>query len=95
MRNAYEVKLCSADTTVKTGIGVVHTVTFSCNDAAPSAGTIDIYDGTSSSGTKIFSWTMGTTAFFPTTVTFDAAFAVGLFVDFTTTNDVNATVTYA
>jgi hypothetical protein len=94
-RNAYEVKLCTADTIVKIGVGVVHTVVFSCNDAAPTAGTIDIYDGTSASGTKLFSWTLGTTAFNPTPMLLDAAFATGLFVDFTTTADVNVTVTFA
>ena len=46
----------------------LHGLTFSCNDAAPTAGTIDVYDGVSASGNKIFSWTLGTTAFIPFTL---------------------------
>lgn len=94
-KTAWEVKLCTSDTTVKTGVGAVHTLTFSCNDAAPTAGTIDVYDGTSSSGTKIYTETFTTTPFRAYSVLLDAAFAAGLFVDFTTTADVNCTATYA
>lgn len=84
----------TSDTTVKTGAGFVHTVTFSQNDAAPTAGTIDIYDGTSSSGTKIFTWTLTTAVFNPVTVTLDMSFSVGLFIDFTTTADVAVQASY-
>lgn len=91
---AFEHKICTADTAVKSGSGVLHTVTFSCNDAAPTAGTVIIYDNTAESGTIMFSHTFTTTPFIPTTVTLDCVFYKGCYVGFTTTADVNATVTY-
>lgn len=84
----------TANTAVKSGAGFVHTVTFSCNDAAPTAGTIDIYDNTAGSGTKIFSWTLTTAVFNPTTITLDCSFSTGLYVNFTTTADVFVTISY-
>lgn len=84
----------TADTAVKSGAGFVHTVTFSCNDAAPTAGTIIIYDNTAESGTQVFNHTFTTTPFVPFTVFLDHTFATGLYVGFTTTADVNVTVSY-
>lgn len=91
----YSYSLVTADTLVKTGSGVLHCVTIAQNDAAPTAGTIDILDNTSAGSTpKIFSWTLTTAVFYPFTIFFDCAFATGLYVDFTTTADVNVTVSY-
>ena len=90
----FAYSLVTSDTAVKSAPGFLHTLTFSCNDAAPTAGTIDVYDNTAASGTKIFSWTCTTTAFVPCSVIIDAVFATGLYVDFTTTADVNVTVSY-
>jgi hypothetical protein len=45
-------------------------------------------------GTQIFNHTFTTTPFTPFTVFFDASFATGLYVGFTTTNDVNVSVSY-
>lgn len=90
----FAYSLVTSDTAVKSAPGFLHTLTFSCNDAAPTAGTIDVYDNTAASGTKIFSWTCTTTAFAPCSVLIDAVFATGLYVDFTTTADVNVTVSY-
>lgn len=87
-------QLCTADTLVLTGAGVIHTVTFTCNDAAPTAGSIIIYDNTAESGTQIVNHTFTTTPFVPTTITLDCAVTTGIYVGFTTTNDVNCTVTY-
>lgn len=84
----------TTDTAVKSGSGFLHTVTFSCNDAAPTAGTIDIYDNTAGSGTKIFSWTLTTAVFNPTTIILDISFSTGLYVDFTTTGDVFVVLSY-
>ena len=84
----------SADALVKSGVGFLHTLTFAQIDAAPTAGTIIIYDNTAASGTVIFSSTWTTAVFYPTTVTIDAAFSVGLYVDFTTTADIGVTVSY-
>lgn len=84
----------TSDTAVKSGVGFLHTITISQNDAAPTAGTIDVYDGTSATGTKLFTWTLTTAVFTPFTVTLDVAFAIGCYVDFTTTADVAVFVSY-
>lgn len=84
----------TADTLVKTGVGVLHTLTFAQVDAAPTAGTIIVYDNTAESGTILFSQTFTTDVFKAHTVTLDVSFAVGLYVGFTTTADVGVTVSY-
>lgn len=84
----------SADTAVKSGAGFLHTVTFAQIDAAPTAGTIIIYDNTGESGTIIFSSTWTTAVFMPVTVTIDASFSTGLYVGFTTTADIGVTLSY-
>jgi hypothetical protein len=84
----------TADTLVKTGAGFLHAITFSCNDAAPTAGSIVVYDNTAESGTELFNHTFTTTPFVPFTVIIDGSFTTGLYVGFTTTNDVNVTVSY-
>ena len=94
-RNAYEGTLCTADTLVKSGSGVIHTVTFTCNDAAPTAGSVIIYDSLTETGTQILNHTFTTTPFAPCTVILDRAVTTGIYVGFTTTADVNCTVTFA
>lgn len=84
----------TSDTAVKGSAGFVHTVTISQNDAAPTAGTIDIYDQTSATGTKIFTWTLTTAVFTPFTVILDVSCGTGIYVDFTTTGDVAVVVSY-
>lgn len=84
----------TADNLVKTGAGFVHTVTFSCNDAAATAGSIIIYNNTAESGQVLFNHTFTAATFVPFTVTLDMEFTLGLFVGFTTTNDVNVSISY-
>ena len=85
----------TSDTQVKAGAGFLHTVTVSCNDAAPTAGDLVIYDNTvAGSGTELFRHNFTTTPFVPFTVTLDVSFSVGCYVDFTTTNDVCVFVSY-
>ena len=84
----------SADTLVKTGAGFLHTLTFAQIDAAPTAGTIIVYDNTAESGTIIFSSTWTTAIFYPTTVTLDVSFLTGLYIGFTTTADIGVTASY-
>jgi hypothetical protein len=91
---AYKFVKLAADGQVKAGTGVVHTLTFSCNDAAPTAGSVIVYDSLTETGTEMFNHTFTTTPFAPFSVTLDAAFATGCYVGFTTTADVNVTVTY-
>ena len=85
----------TGDTLVCTGAGILHTVTISPNDAAPTAGTIDVRDGVAAAGgTLLFSWTLTTAVFTPFTLVFDVPFTTGLYLDFTTTADVNVVATY-
>jgi hypothetical protein len=84
----------AADTLIKTGAGFLHALTFSCNDAAPTAGSIIVYDNTAESGTQLFNHTFTTTPFVPFTVALDVPFSTGLYIGFTTTNDVNVTPSY-
>lgn len=95
MSRAYDYKLLAADALVKTGTGVLHSVTFTCNDAAPTAGSLIVYDNTAESGTQILNHTFTTTPFPPCTVVLDVAFTTGLYAGFTTTADVNVTFAFA
>ena len=88
----YTPRLVTADTQIKAGAGFLHALTFSCNDAAPTAGSIIVYDSLTETGTQIFNHTFTTTPFVPFTVIIDGSFGTGLYVGFTTTNDVNVTV---
>lgn len=90
----YSVTKVSADALIKTGAGQLHTLTFTCDDAAPTAGSIIVFDNTAESGTQIYDETFTTTPFRGYTVTLDCAFTTGLYIGFTTTADVNCTVTY-
>lgn len=92
--SGYSVTMVTGDTLVKTGPGVLHTVSFTCNDAAPTAGSVIIYNNTAESGTQLLSHTFTTTPFAPCSVIIDGTFTTGLYVGFTTTNDVNVTVSY-
>lgn len=84
----------TADALVKTGEGFLHTLTFAQTDAAPTAGTITVYDNTAESGTKLFEWNLTTAVFVPFSVTIDAIFSTGLYVGFSTTADVAVTASY-
>lgn len=86
--------LVTSDTQVKGEEGFLHTLTFSCNDAAPTAGSIIVYNSLTETGTQMFNHTFTTTPFVPFSVTIDASFSTGLYVGFTTTADVNVTVSY-
>lgn len=99
MNNIYTQKMVQADALVKTGAGKLHTLTFTCNDAAPTAGSISVFDsiteaGTAALSTLIYSETFTTTAFRGFSVVLDCEFKNGLYVGFTTTADVNVTVSY-
>lgn len=91
----FETAQATADLLVKTGNGVLHTVTFACNDAAPTAGSVEIRDATAAgAGAVITTVAFTTTWFAPVSIILDTDFATGLFIDFTTTADVNVTVAY-
>jgi hypothetical protein len=84
----------TADALIKSGPGFLHTLTISCNDAAPTAGSVIVYDNTAESGTILYSETFTTTAFRGFTVTLDVEFSTGLYIGFTTTADVNVVASY-
>lgn len=90
----YDYSLVTADALVKTGTGKLHSLTFTCNDAAPTAGSIIVYDSLTEANTQIYNETFTTTAFRGYTVVLDIAFKTGLYIGFTTTADVNCTVSY-
>lgn len=90
---SYSFLALTADDQVKAGAGVLHTVTLH-SDAAATAGTIIIYDSLTEAGTIIDSIQIPAAAVPPVTLTYDAAFSNGLYIGFTTTADVDVTVTY-
>lgn len=83
-----------ADVQIKASSGILHTVTITCNDAAPTAGSIIIYDNTAESGTQVFNHTFTTTPFVPLTVVLDYTMATGIYIGFTTTADVNVSCSF-
>ena len=93
-QHANRIVNVTADTLVKSGPGYLHTITIAQSDAAPTAGTIIIYDNTAESGTKIQTINFTTAVFQPFTLHYYASFTTGLYIGFTTTADVNVTVTY-
>lgn len=89
---AYENITTAASTLVKTGTGVLHGITI---NTPVSSSSITIYDGTSASGTKIGTITLGSTindSGQRMLLEYDVVFGVGLFIVTTGTNDL--TVSY-
>lgn len=82
------------DTQVKASAGFLHSATFSCDDAVPTAGSIIIYNNTAESGVQIFNHTFTVTPFVPFTVIFDVEMTDGIYIGFTTTGDVNVGLSY-
>lgn len=83
-----------ADAQVKASAGFLHCIWISQNDAAPTAGTIIIYDNTAESGTQVFNWTLTTAVFNPIVLCPDIVMTTGIYIGFTTTADVNVSVSY-
>ncbi len=76
-------------TVVKTGAGILHTITF---NKPVATGVITVYDNTAASGTVIATITIPASPM-PVTLTYDAAFSTGLTITTATAaNDI--TVTY-
>jgi len=86
--------VATADVQVLAGAGVLHSVTFSCNDAAPTAGSIIIYDSLTETSTVVFNHTFTTTPFMPFTVVLDYIMLTGIYIGFTTTADVNVSCAF-
>lgn len=90
----YSFTRLAADGQVKAGAGFLHTLTFACADATPTAGSIIVYDSLTETGTVIYSETFDTTAFRGFSVVLDVSFSTGLYIGFTTTADVGCTASY-
>lgn len=84
----------TTDTQVKTTEAFLHSITITPADVAATAGTIDVYNNSSAAGTKIFSTYIPAALITPVTVILDVKCPLGLYVDFTTTNDVNVFLSY-
>lgn len=90
----YRTLVATADQLVKTGGGTLHSITLS-SDAAATAGTLIIRDGVDASGTPIIDTITFVAAFMESrTLIYDVEFNTGLFLDFTTTADVQAQVSF-
>ena len=83
----------TADQLIKTGAGMVHTITLS-SDAAATAGTLILYDSVTEANTVILKVTFEAAYLRPVNITLDARFDAGLYAGLTTTGDVDITVTY-
>jgi len=74
----------TADASIVSGSGFLHTITISPLTATPTAGLLTVYDNTAESGTVIYSeWVFATAV--GHTVTIDATFGTGLYVGFDAT----------
>lgn len=80
-----------ATTTVKSGAGFLHSITF--NSAATATNVTTVYDNTAASGTVV-AIPAATTATIPVTLTYDVAFTIGLTIITATANGSNMTVSY-
>jgi hypothetical protein len=85
----------TADTLVKSGPTFVHSITYSPSDAAATAGSIAILDAIVA-GDNATSTLYGVpgAAISPNTIILNQVFDTGLYVDFTTTADVNVNISY-
>lgn len=86
--------IVTSDTAILSRPGVLQCIIISQNDAAPTAGSIIIYDNTAESGTQLFNWTLTTTVFTPIQICPAVTVSTGIYVGFTTTADVNVLITY-
>lgn len=86
----------AADQLYKTGVGLVRSI--DCySDATATAGTIAVLDSVAAgAGTKIFEFDVLAVAYNPTGLkqNLNVPFTVGLYLDFTTTADMQCTVRY-
>lgn len=84
---------CTADTQVKASAGFLHALIIQQTDAVPTAGTIIVYDNTAESGTIVATVEIFAVADVGTQTTYtiliDRIMTTGIYVGFTTTNDVS------
>jgi hypothetical protein len=84
-----------ADTQIKAGAGFLHAISCWGSDVAATAGTIAVLDHTAAGGgTTMISYQIAAALLLPTAMVIDVPFTTGLYLDFTTTNDVTCLVSY-
>lgn len=84
-----------SDTSIKTGAGYLHSITCAGSDAVATAGTINVLDHTAAGGgTTLIPIQIAAALLLPQNWVLDVPFTTGLFLDFTTTNDVTCLVSY-
>lgn len=83
------------DTQVKASAGFIHTITCNSSDAAATAGSIAVLDATSAgTGTNIITYNILAQNYLPWTSVLDVVTTTGIYVDFTTTGDIDCVVSY-
>ena len=98
MKTEQQFSYCAgivADGECGSGANFLHTVTCAGDDAAATAGSMAIRDSTSAgAGTIIQNVNFAAAYFPPVTMVFDVALSNGLYLDFTTTADVECSASY-
>lgn len=85
----------TADASCKASAGFVHTISCAGTDAAATAGSVALLDSTSAgAGTTVKTIGFAAAYLQPFTLTIDATFSTGIYLDFTTTADVGCSVSY-
>ena len=84
-----------ADTQVKASAGFIHAITCNSSDAAATAGSIAILDSTAAgAGTTILIYNILAANYLPWTSILDVVTTTGIYIDYTTTGDVDCVVSY-
>ena len=84
-----------ADTQVKASAGFIHAITCNSSDAAATAGSISILDSTAAgAGTTILTYNILAQNYLPWTNVLNITTTTGIYIDFTTTGDVDCVVSY-
>lgn len=86
--------IVTGDTLVVSGAAFLQCIFITTNDAAPTAGTIIVYDNTAESGTQVLNWTLTIAVFNPIQICPQRQMNNGIYIGFTTTADVNVSVSY-
>jgi hypothetical protein len=86
-----QVTRITSEGLIRTGAGILHTISIAPTTATPTAGLLTVYDNTAESGTAIFSeWVFATTP--GHTITLDCNVNIGIYVGYDATL-ANASVT--
>lgn len=95
MPNRYSVAVETSDALVKSGEGVLHSVSFSGTTATATAGTILILDEATDAGTGVLKTVYVPASYLvPFSLILDVPFFKGLYVDFDTAANVEVTLSY-